>query len=166
MAAMQALRRVPAPLLAGAVMAVIGAIAWASGVPWLFPSLGPTIAIQSQAPDSHVARPWNVVMGHLAGAAVGFACVHATGAIREAPVNVEHFISASRLAAAVAAMVLSMSLQHFLDADHPPAQATTLLIVVGALDADLHGALVLLAGIALIALLGEGVRRLKAAPRP
>jgi hypothetical protein len=34
-------------------------------------------------------------------------------------------------------------------------------VVVGALDADLRGAFVLLAGIALVAVLGEAVRRLK-----
>jgi CBS-domain-containing membrane protein len=145
-------------------MAVIGTLAWAAAVPWLFPSLGPTIAIQSQAPDSAVARPWNVVVGHLIGAAVGFACVHLTGAFRESPVNIAHLLSESRLLAAVLAMVLSMALQHAAKADHPPAQATTLLIVVGALDADLKGAGVLLAGILLIAALGEMVRRAKATP--
>jgi hypothetical protein len=55
-----------------------------------------------------------------------------------------------------------MGLQHLLDADHPPAQATTLLIVVGALDADFRGAYVLAMGIALVAMLGELVRRAKA----
>lgn|SRR5690242_4619539 len=164
MAAMQFLRKVPAPLLAGAVMAVIGSLAWAMAVPWLFPSLGPTIAIQSQAPDSAVARPWNVVVGHFIGAAVGFACVHLTGAFHESPVNVAHLLSANRLIAAIFAMILSMSLQHAAKADHPPAQATTLLIAVGALDADLHGAFVLVAGILLVALLGEFVRRAKATP--
>ena len=163
---MQILRKAPAPLLAGAVMAIIGSLAWAAGVPWLFPSLGPTIAIQSQAPDSAVARPWNVVVGHLIGAAVGFACVHVTGAFGESPVNVAHLLSANRLVAATLAMILSMALQHAAKADHPPAQATTLLIAVGALDADLRGAGVLAAGILLVALLGEAVRRAKIGPRP
>jgi CBS-domain-containing membrane protein len=166
MAAMRILRKVPAPLLAGAVMAVIGSLAWAVSVPWLFPSLGPTIAIQSQAPDSAVAKPWNVIVGNVIGAAVGLACVHLTGAIGESPVNVAHLLSASRLVAAILAMALSMALQHAARADHPPAQATTLLIVVGALDADLQGAGVLLAGILLVAVLGEAVRRSKATPSP
>src|SRR5690349_23388242 len=120
MAAMQFLRKVPSPLLAGAVMAVIGSLAWAMSVPWLFPSLGPTIAIQSQAPDSAVARPWNVVVGHLIGAAVGFACVHVTGAFHESPVNVAHLLSASRLIAAVLAMGLSIALQPAARAGPPP----------------------------------------------
>ena len=163
---MQFLRKVPAPVLAGAVMAIIGALSWALHVPWLFPSLGPTIAIQAQAPDSDVARSWNVVVGHLIGATVGIACVHLTGVILELPVNISHAVSASRLAAAALAMFLSMALQHAAKADHPPAQATTLLVVVGALDADLRGASVLLAGILLVALLGESVRRAKSRPAP
>jgi len=166
MAAMRFLRKTPAPLLAGGVMAIIGSLAFATGVPWLFPSLGPTIAIQSQAPDSAVARLWNVVAGHAIGAAVGFACVHVTGAFGESPVNVAHMLSANRLVAATLAMILSMALQHAAKADHPPAQATTLLIAVGALDADLRGAGVLAAGIVLVALLGEAVRRAKATPSP
>ena len=163
---MRFLRKVPAPVLAGAVMAVIASLSWALHVPWLFPSLGPTIAIQSQAPDSAVARPWNVVVGHAIGAAVGIGCVHFTGVILELPVNISHAVSTSRVAAAALAMMLSMALQHAARADHPPAQATTLLVVVGALDADLRGASVLVAGILLVALLGEAVRRAKATPSP
>src|SRR5689334_17705354 len=107
-------------------MAVIGTPPWTTTGPCLIPSLGPTIAIQSQAPDSTVARPWNVVVGHFIGAAVGFACVHLTGAFQESPVNVAHLLSANRLIADIFAMILSMSLQHAAKADHPPAQATTL----------------------------------------
>jgi HPP family len=149
------------PAIAGAaVMAVIGVLGWASGVPWLFPSLGPTIAIQAEAPDIAVARPWNVVVGHFIGAVVGFAAVRLTGVLSEAAVNVSHALTPSRIAAASLAMFTSMALQAAVKANHPPAQATTLLIVVGALAADAHGALVLGAGVLLVAVLGEAVRRL------
>ena len=152
-------RAVPAPLLGGAVMAVIGALAWVAGAPWLFPSLGPTIAIQAQAPDTAAARPWNVVVGHAIGAIVGFVSVWLTGATHQAPVNLSHQISGARLVAATLAVTLSMAIQHAVNADHPPAQATTLLIVVGALDATYQGAFVIAIGILLVAALGEGVRR-------
>ena len=140
-------------------MAVIGVAGIAVGVPWLFPSLGPTIAIQSESPDAFVARPWNVVAGHLIGALVGIGCIHLTGVIAEAPVNVSLVLSWRRVIAASLAVFISMALQRLAKAQHPPAQATTLLVVVGALAADLHGALVLLAGIVLVAALGEAVRR-------
>jgi HPP family len=145
-------------------MAAIGALGWASGVPWLFPSLGPTIAIQSEAPGHPSASPWNVVVGHLIGASVGFAAVRLTGVIHEPPVNVSHALTLARVAAAALAVFVSMALQTLARARHAPAQATTLLVVVGALDADLRGAFVLLAGIALVAVLGEAVRRLKRDP--
>jgi hypothetical protein len=140
-------------------MAVIGVLGWACGVPWLFPSLGPTIAIQAEAPGLAVARPWNVVAGHFIGAAVGFAAVHLTGVLSEAAVNVSHALTPARIAAAAMAVFASMALQAAAKATHPPAQATTLLIVVGALAADARGALVLGAGVLLVAVLGEGVRR-------
>lgn len=160
------LRRLPPSVYGGLVMAAIGALGWASGVPWLFPSLGPTIAIQSEAPDHPAARPWSVVVGHLIGAAVGFAAVRVTGVIHERPVNVSHALTLARVVAAMIAVFASMALQTLARARHAPAQATTLLIVVGALDADLHGAFVLAAGIALVAILGEGVRRLKREAAP
>lgn len=142
-------------------MAIIGGLAWAAGMPWLFPSLGPTIAIQAHSPGAKVARPWNVVAGHAIGATVGFACLWATGAIHEKPVNVIHEISVPRLLAASVAVGLSMALQYAADADHPPAQATTLLVVVGALEASWQGAIVIASGVLLVAVLGEAVRRAK-----
>ena len=153
--------RVLPALASAAVLAVIGATAWATGVPWLFPSLGPTLAIQTEAPAHVVARPWNVVAGHAIGAAVGIAAVWLTGAVHEPAVNVAHVVSSARLVAAIGAMFASMALQSLARASHPPAQATTLLIALGALDADLHGAMVLASGVAQVAILGELARRLR-----
>lgn len=154
-------RRVPPAVYSGLVIAAIGALGWASGVPWVFPSLGPSIAIQARSPEHRTARPWNVVVGHLIGAAVGFAVVRITGLVHQPPMNISHALTGARVVAAALAVFLSMALQELADANHAPAEATTLLIVVGALDATLKGALVLLAGIALIAVFGEAVRREK-----
>jgi len=154
-------RRVPPAVYAGLAIAAIGALGWASGIPWLFPSLGPSIAIQSRSPEHPSARPWNVVVGHLIGAAVGFAVVRACGLIQEPAMNVSHALTGARVVAAALAVFLSMALQDLAGANHAPAEATTLLIVVGALHADLRGAIVLVSGIALIALFGEAVRRAK-----
>jgi hypothetical protein len=150
------------PAAASAVaIALIGVTAWKLGAPWLFPSLGPTLAIQSELPDAPSARPWNVIVGHAIGAGVGIAGVWLTGAVHEPAVNVSHHVTSARLVAAVIAMFASMALQSLARAAHPPAQATTLLIAVGALAADLRGALVLAAGVLQVAVLGEAIRRLR-----
>lgn len=39
--------------------------------PWLFPSLGPTIFLQTVTPNESAARPWNTVRGHGVGIAAG-----------------------------------------------------------------------------------------------
>jgi hypothetical protein len=148
-----------------AAIAIIGIGAWEVGSPWLFPSLGPTLAIQSELPMTDGARPWNVIVGHAIGAAVGIAGVWLTGAVHEPAVNIAHHVSGARLVAAIVAMFASMALQRLARAAHPPAQATTLLIAVGALDADVHGALVLAAGVLQVAVLGEAVRRLSVRQR-
>jgi hypothetical protein len=105
--------------------------------------------------------PWNVVVGHAIGGAVGIAAVWATGAVHAPAVNVAHAVTGAHLAAAILALFASMALQSIARAEHPPAQATTLLIALGALDADWHGAFVLAAGVIQVALLGEAVRRLR-----
>src|SRR5215472_14384223 len=91
------LKRVPPSVYGGAVMAVIGALGWVCAVPWLFPSLGPTIAIQSEAPEHPAAQPYNVIVGHLIGAAVGFAAVRLTGVIYQLPVNISQALSGARV---------------------------------------------------------------------
>jgi hypothetical protein len=49
------------PAIASAlILAMIGALSMAARMSWLFPSLGPTVAIQTTSPDAPAAQPWNV----------------------------------------------------------------------------------------------------------
>lgn len=130
---------------------------WA-GTPWLFPSLGPTIAIQSASPEAQSARPLSVLGGHLIGLAAGFTAVFITGAASTPSVVDAHRLSGQRVGASVLAVLLSMLVQHFTRLEHPPAQATTLLLALGALQADASTAVTVIAGVLLIIVLGEGVR--------
>lgn len=60
------MNRLPEWVWAPAAMltAVVGATGLWAGLPWLFPSLGPTIFLQVHKPDLASAQPWNVVAGH------------------------------------------------------------------------------------------------------
>ena len=148
------------PLAAALVLGLIGLGAIAAGVPWMFPSLGPTVAIQAGTPTLPSARPWNVFAGHLTGLACGIAAVHLTGAVDLPSVTDAHALSGPRLAAAVLAVLLSMGLQAAAKARHPPAEATTLLFALGALQPDLRSALTVVGGVALVTVLGEICRRM------
>ncbi|WP_019143072.1 HPP family protein [Noviherbaspirillum massiliense] len=147
------------PALAAISIGIVGVIGMASGMPWLFPSLGPTLALQTAAPDLPGSRSFNVVVGHLIGLSAGFAAVHLTHAVDVLPVTDAHALSGPRIAAAVLAVFLSMIVQHLVKAKHPPAEATTLLIALGNLEPTMRTALTIISGVLIMALLGEISRR-------
>jgi hypothetical protein len=151
-----------APAAAGLVIGLLGMLGIVMGVPWLFPSLAPSIAIQATTPGLPSARPWNVFAGHLAGLACGLAVVYLTGAAGTPGVAEAHALTGVRVAAAVLSVLLSMWLQSVLRARHPAAEATTLLIALGTLEPTLRTALTVLGGVTLVTLLGEVTRRLLA----
>ncbi|EEF25158.1 nitrate reductase, putative [Ricinus communis] len=76
----QVLQAVAPPFAAALVLALIGLLGMWLGTPWLFPSLGPTIAIQAASLTLPSARPWNVCAGHPIGLASGIAAAFLTGA--------------------------------------------------------------------------------------
>jgi len=149
--------------LAALTLGIIGLFGMWAGVPWLFPSLGPTVAIQVGSPELPSAHVWNVVAGHLIGIAAGFATVWATGAVDTLAVTDAHQLSGQRVGAAVLAILVSMLVQHALKARHPPAEATTLLIALGALKPTVHTAVTLVAGVLLVMVIGETSRRVAVA---
>lgn len=149
-----------APVAAAVVLGMIGALGMTLGVPWLFPSLGPTIAIQAATPELPSARPWNVFGGHLIGLGCGIAAVYLTGAAGTPGVVEAHALAGARVVVAALAVMLSMWLQAACKARHPPAEASTLLLALGALKPDTHTALTVLGGVALVTALGEITRRL------
>jgi len=58
-------------------------------------------------------------------------------------------------------VALTIVVQKWLKAPHPPAAATTLLITLGGFKPNLHDALALGSGIALVASVGEVLRRVR-----
>jgi hypothetical protein len=126
---------------AALTLGTIGLLGLWSGMPWLIPSLGPTVAIQASSPRQRAAQPSNVFAGHLIGLAAGFAAVYATGAVDAPPFSVAHALAASRVVAAAVAVMLSIAVQRACNVKHPPAESTTLLVALGGLNPTGNGAL-------------------------
>ena len=150
--------------LSGIALAIIGGLGWFAGIPWLLPSLGPTLAIQTGTPLHASARMRNVAFGHAIGLAAGLLAVYLTGAAHQPAVMdmVKDTLSLERIAACVIAVALSLAVQHRLNFMHPPAEATTLIIALGGVEPTATGALTVGAAIALVAVLGKAARRLSA----
>lgn len=149
-----------AALLSALAMAAVGILGLWAGQPWLFPSLGPTIFILAVSPNEAGARPWNTLMGHAIGVAAGFGALFLFGA-QNAPTALDaDALSGGRVAATAVAVGMTVALQLFAKAQHPPAAATTMLITLGGLKPGWRTLLAIAVGVGLVAALGRGVRLL------
>ena len=151
-----------APLSAGLLTLVVGAMGLWADLPWLFPSLAPTIYLQVHKPEQQSSRPYHVIMGHAAGVAAGVIGVLLTGAGDAPPVTAADQLSWSRVWASAIGMGLTLGLEVPLKASHPAGTATALLIALGAFKVAPKDLGIIAAGVIIVAVLGEGLRRLRA----
>ncbi|WP_435361028.1 HPP family protein [Haloarchaeobius sp. DFWS5] len=119
-------------LVAGGLFAVCGLLAWVTGLPFVFPSLGPTAFVLASDADP---GPRRVVGGHAVGAAAGFLAHHllagglvATAAVAPGSPATARLALAGSLA--VAGTTAGMNATRTV---HPPACATTLIVSLGLL---------------------------------
>jgi len=151
------------PLMAGGLVLLAGLLSFLLLQPWLFPSLGPTAFIQAHRPRSNVASFYNTVVGHMIGIVAGFACVFILGAAELPSVAASGHALPRSVCASALAVALTMLGQIALRAYHPPAAATTLIISLGVIHMTSRDASGLIAGILVVAVTGELLRRLRVA---
>lgn len=122
-----------AAVLSLIVLALAGAVGLGLHLPWLFPSLGPTVMLFFESPEQPSARPANTLIGHLTGLAMGIICFYALGlhGSPSAPVGglTLPYVVAGALSVALTTLVLTL-----LRKPHPPAGATTLIVSLGILS--------------------------------
>jgi len=116
----------------GGALAAVGVIAWRSGLPWVFPSLGPTALLVFESPLRPQASPRHTLVGHGVAIVVGYACLVAFGLTSTPAATVSGF-SPARVGAASLAVAMTTLLLHVLRSAHPPAGATTLIVSLGIL---------------------------------
>ena len=158
--------RLYAPLASAAVIAVIGALAVLTREPWLIPSLGPTIFLQTVTPGEQAARPSNTLIGHAIGLIVGPAALFACGAAGEPSALAAGAPTLAQAAATALAVGGTVLLQSLLNAQHPPAAATTMLLTLGGSKPEAGVLLAVAVGIVLAAALGECARRFALRTQP
>lgn len=146
------------PGLTALVTLLVGLIGYAAQAVWLFPSLGPTVALQILSPHRESSRPYHVITGHMCGLAAGFAGVFAVGSQNVAPAVGGAPMLLPHVWAATIAMALTVLFQKLLAAQHAPGFATTLLIALGAFPADTQTAATVIVGVCLVVAFGEPAR--------
>lgn len=149
------------PLAVGSLLLAVGLIGLAAGRPWLFPSLGPTVFLLAEKPGQPPAQFYNIVVEHLIGQGAGLASVPLLGASSAPAVLASKDLVPVRVWAAVLSAVLTLLGLSILKASHPPTAATMHLFALGGFEPTAHSAGTIVAGVMILACLGEGVRYLR-----
>ena len=140
-------------------------LAWLSGQPFVFPSLGPSAYVLAVSPDADASAPGRVLGGHLVGLLAGLASYHllASGLGLTAQ-PVAGSVAGARLAAsALLAVTATTAGMMASDYRHAPACATTLIVALGILTTALEAVIVVAAVLALLG--SDAALRRTARPR-
>jgi CBS domain-containing membrane protein len=148
----------------GGLLLIVGLVGLFARVPLLLASLGPTAYEQTEMPHLKSSRPYNVIVGHMAGLAAGFLGIVLANALRAPKVLAAGQLAAARVWACAIAAAITAFLTLVLRASQPAALATTLLVALGSLQTK-HDALVVAGAVLLLAAIGEPVRRLRLGKR-
>ncbi len=138
----------------GLSLGVVATVAHFFASSFLFPSLGPTAFLLLYAPGSRAASPRSTLLGHLIGALAGWLSLAVFGLL-DAPPALVAGVDWPRVGAAALSLGGTSALMVLLDAVHPPAGATTLIVSLGLMPSlwqvpILLGAMLLLIGQALL----------------
>jgi hypothetical protein len=144
----------------GGLVLVMAAVAWATKQPLIFASLGPTAYELLEQPQLRSARAYNIIVGHLIGLGAGFAAVYLVSAWAAPNVIASGIVTTQRIWALAIAAALTTLVTLILKAGQPAALATTLLVALGSMQTR-RDAVAIVAGVLLIAAIGEPVRRFR-----
>jgi CBS-domain-containing membrane protein len=140
-----------AAVLCLVVLAASGAVGLALHLPWLFPSLGPTVMLFFESPAQKASRPANALVGHAVALAVGALCLYGFG-LQNEPSAPAGGLTPAHLWAGALSVALTTLVLTWARMPHPPAGATTLIVSLGILTApaqlaSMAGAVVLITGL-------------------
>jgi CBS-domain-containing membrane protein len=145
-------------------IALMALVAWATGEPFVFPSLGPTAFLLFYTPHLPAASPRNTVAGHLIGVLAGWFALVAFG-LQDTGPAVAVGVTPARVGAAAVSLGLTALFMVWFAVPHPPAGATTLIISLGILRTASQLA-VLMGGVVLLVLQGIVINRLAGVEYP
>lgn len=145
-------RRVGTSLYSGLLFTVLGVIAWVSGQPFIFPSLGPSAFILAFERRGERTRIYRVVGSHLIGGVMGF-LAYTLLASGVSLTTTPEPLSTAGLGLALSGM-LSIVLTSWgmiaTDTIHAPACATTLIVSLGLLSTPVQVAIIVVSVVILV----------------
>jgi CBS-domain-containing membrane protein len=124
-----------------ATIAILAVVAMMTRTPFVFPSLGPTAFLFFFSPTAPTASPRNTIIGHAVGIGCGYGALMAFG-LQHAPPAMATGVDVPRIGAAALSLAATGALMILLEAAHPPAGATTLIISLGIVTRPFHLAVI------------------------
>lgn len=109
---------------------ILALLAFVTGNPFVFPSLGPTAYLLFFSPLAKASSPRNTILGHAIGLICGYGAFVLTGA-GSIPFEAHPGIFWPRILAAALSLSATGAFMALLDVSHPPAGATTLIVSLG-----------------------------------
>ncbi|EMA38659.1 HPP family protein [Halococcus hamelinensis] len=145
--------RIATSLHTGLLIAILGMLTWASGLPTLFPSLGPSAFVLAMFPESEASNPKRVIGSHVLGVVAGFLAYHlfAPGIVVTGPIPPFSLVGLRLAVSSVVAIVLTVTGMLHFGIRHPPACATTLIVALGLLPTVSDGVVIVVAVVVIVA---------------
>ncbi len=140
---------------AAVLILLVGAVAFYTKQPYLYPALGPTAFLQAEFPFHKFSRFQDSVIGHLLGIFAGLGSVillNVTDLPRLGPE--QSTVPAGRIGAAALTVFLVIMLQTFAKVSNPPAAAVGLMFALGFFGNRFSDVLEVMIGVILIASFG------------
>jgi CBS-domain-containing membrane protein len=141
-----------------ATIALLALLATAARVPFIFPSLGPTAFLFFFMPTAPSSSPRNTLYGHAIGLACGYAALWLTG-LADLPSAMVEGVTVARVLAAALSLAATGAVMILVNAPHPPAGATTLIVSLGIVTQPFH-LLIVEVAVACLTLLALAINRL------
>lgn len=145
-------RRVGTSLYAGFLFTVLGTVAFLSGQPFIFPSLGPSAFILAFDRRGERTQTYRVVGSHLIGGVAGLLAysIFASGVALTASPAAASPESLRLTASGILSIVLTSWGMIAMDTNHAPACATTLIVSLGLLSTPLQVAIIVVSVVILV----------------
>ncbi|HET7325530.1 MAG TPA: HPP family protein [Halococcus sp.] len=135
----------------GVLLLPLGIIAWLTGRPFLFPSIGPSAFLMAMILSGEPTSARRVVGGHIIGTLAGLFAYHlfAPGITILAPTVPLAGAPLQLTASTICALMLTVAGMLYTETVHPPACATTLIIALGLLS-SIEGAITIIGSIVVL----------------